>query len=92
VNLSDATPLNAAALQVRRFEFRKIDMAMKKQIAAPHFPDDRLVTKQAVAEALGISLRTVERLAAGRKLEPVRILGAVRFRWSDVARVIQAGL
>ena len=65
---------------------------MKQRTATPLPNDDRLVTKQAAAAVLGISPRTLERLAAGRKLEPVRILGAVRFRWSDIARVIQTGL
>lgn len=92
MNQGEAALPDAAVLQDRRAAFRQVDMAMKQQTAAPPFPDDRLVTKQAVAAALGISPRTVERLTAGRKLEPVRILGAVRFRWSDIARVMQAGL
>lgn len=65
---------------------------MKHKMTLPSQNDDRLLSKLEAIAVLGISKRTLERLTAGRKLQPVRILGAVRFRWSDIARAMQTGL
>jgi hypothetical protein len=52
---------------------------------------ERLLTKQQVAGALATSSRTVERLASSGQLARVKILGAVRYRWSDVLRLMNGG-
>jgi excisionase family DNA binding protein len=52
---------------------------------------DRLVNKREVAERLGLSLRTVDRLMAKGVLRRVKILGAVRFRLSDVVTIMDGG-
>jgi hypothetical protein len=54
-------------------------------------PGDRLVTKREVAERLGLSTRSVERLSASGLLRRVKILGAVRFRLSEVLAIMAGG-
>jgi excisionase family DNA binding protein len=46
--------------------------------------DERLLRKRQVAEMLACSLRHVDRLVAAGKLTRVKILGAIRFRLSEV--------
>ena len=48
--------------------------------------------KSEVAEKLACSLRTVEREAASGRLPRVKIRGGVRFRETDVARIINGGV
>jgi excisionase family DNA binding protein len=50
-----------------------------------------LVSKKEVAHTLGCSVRTVERLVAVGALEKVMVLGAVRFRLSDIERIVMKG-
>lgn len=50
--------------------------------------NDRLLRKKEVAELLACSTRMVERLVSGGKLTRVMILGAVRYRLSEVAMII----
>jgi excisionase family DNA binding protein len=52
---------------------------------------ERLVSKREVAERLGVSVRSVDRLIAKGGLRCVRILGAVRFRLSDVLAIMEGG-
>jgi len=52
---------------------------------------ERLVSKREVAERLGLSLRSIDRLIAKGVLRRVKILGAVRFRLSDVVAIMEAG-
>jgi len=54
-------------------------------------PTDQLLRKKKVAEALDCSLRHVDRLVARGKLTRVRILGAVRFRLSEVQMLMNGG-
>ena len=50
----------------------------------------RLLNKDEVAELLGVSVRTVERLR-GRGLLPwIKLLGAIRFRPDDVRTLVDA--
>jgi excisionase family DNA binding protein len=50
----------------------------------------RLLNKDEVAELLGVSVRTVERLR-GRGLLPwIKLLGAIRFRTDDVQSLIDS--
>jgi predicted DNA-binding transcriptional regulator AlpA len=53
--------------------------------------EDRLVKPAPVAERLALSLRTLDVLDEQGILPKVRILGAVRYRESDVRRVIREG-
>jgi excisionase family DNA binding protein len=53
-------------------------------------PNNLLTTKQ-VAERLALSEPTVRRLARRGFLPRVRIGGSVRFRESDIGRIIKAG-
>jgi len=49
---------------------------------------DRLLRKWAVAERLACSLRTVEREVQAGRLTRVKIRGGVRFRESEVNKII----
>ena len=53
--------------------------------------DDRLLPPPETARRLGISRRTVDRLAELGFLEKVHVLGAARYRQSDVDRIIRDG-
>jgi excisionase family DNA binding protein len=52
---------------------------------------EKLLRKKEVASRLACSDRMVERLVASGKLAAVKIRGAVRFRSSDVERIIVKG-
>jgi excisionase family DNA binding protein len=51
--------------------------------------NDKLMRKREVAERLACSLRTVEREASVGRLTRIRVRGGVRFRESEVNRIIQ---
>ena len=53
--------------------------------------DDKLLRKSEVAEKLACSLRTVEREASVGHLTRVKIRGGVRFRESEVRKIINGG-
>ena len=53
--------------------------------------DDHLLKKSEVAKILSCSLRTVDRLARKGKLTRVKILGGIRFRWSQVQMLMNGG-
>lgn len=53
--------------------------------------DDRLMTKKQVAERLGVSLRSIDRLVCLGRLTKIKILGANRFRLMEVLAIIQGG-
>ena len=53
---------------------------------------DRLLNKKQVAEILGISTRTLDRLVAAGLLEKVFVGASPRFRASDIARVMENGV
>jgi excisionase family DNA binding protein len=52
---------------------------------------EKLVSKKEVAERLGVSVRSVDRLIAKGVLRRIKILGAVRFRFSDVLLIMEGG-
>jgi len=60
--------------------------------AAPSDSARGLLRKREVARLLAVSERAVERLVASGRLARVRILGAVRFRWTDVEAIITKGV
>lgn len=47
-----------------------------------------LLTKDDVAEALKVSVRTVDRFVKAGRLRPIRVGRAVRFQWCDVAEFL----
>jgi excisionase family DNA binding protein len=49
-----------------------------------------LVTKSETAAMLGVSTRTVSRLAAEGRLEAVKVAGSTRFRRHDVLQLVEA--
>jgi excisionase family DNA binding protein len=51
----------------------------------------QLVTKQEAAKLLACSCRMVERLVASGALAKVKIRGAVRFRLTDIERIVVKG-
>ena len=53
---------------------------------------DKLLRKKQVAEMLSCSLRTVDRLASIGRLTRVKVLGGIRFRWSQVQSIINGGV
>jgi predicted DNA-binding transcriptional regulator AlpA len=52
---------------------------------------EKLLRKKDVAEVLACSVRSVDRLVSSRRLERVKVLGAVRFRLSQVQAIIEGG-
>lgn len=53
--------------------------------------EEKLLKKKQVAEKLSCSLRTVDRLVNARRLTRVKILGGIRFRWSQVQMLMNGG-
>ena len=53
---------------------------------------DKLLRKRQVAEILACSLRTVDRLVNAGRLTRVKILGGIRFRFSQVQTLMSGGL
>ena len=54
-------------------------------------PQDRLLRKKDVVDRLALSKRSVDRLVTSGKLEKVKVMGAVRYRESDVQALIERG-
>ena len=54
-------------------------------------PQDKLLRKSDVVDRLSLSPRSVDRLVASDKLKKVHVMGAVRFRESDVQALIEKG-
>ena len=52
---------------------------------------DKLLKKSDVVDRLSLSKRSVDRLVASDKLEKVHVMGAVRFRESDVQALVERG-
>jgi excisionase family DNA binding protein len=52
---------------------------------------EKLVSKREVAQRLSVSLRSVDRLTAKGALRRVKVLGAVRFRLTEVLAIIEGG-
>ena len=53
---------------------------------------EKLLRKREVAERLACSLRTVEREASGGRLTRIKVRGGVRFRESEVQKLISGEL
>lgn len=51
-----------------------------------------LVNKRQASKILGISTRSVDRIVCRGKLAKIKILGAVRFRLSDVLKLAGEGV
>jgi excisionase family DNA binding protein len=54
-------------------------------------PVEKLLRKHQVADTLACSLRTVDRLVNAGKLTRIRILGGIRFRFSQVQAIATEG-
>ena len=54
-------------------------------------PEERLLRKKQVAKILACSLRTVDRLVNAGRLTRVKILGGIRFRFSQVQMLMNGG-
>lgn len=52
---------------------------------------EQLVSKREVAQRLAMSVRSVDRLSAKGVLQRVKVLGAVRFRLSEVLSIMSGG-
>jgi hypothetical protein len=53
--------------------------------------EEHLLKKREVAEKLSCSTRQVDRFVVAKLLTRVKILGAVRFRWSQVQMLMNGG-
>jgi excisionase family DNA binding protein len=53
--------------------------------------DDKLLRKKQAAELLACSQRTIDRLVAAGRLTRVKILGGIRFRYSQVLALMNGG-
>jgi excisionase family DNA binding protein len=56
----------------------------------PQHPD-KLLRKREAADMLACSLRTIEREASGGRLTRVKVRGGVRFRYSEIQKMIVGG-
>lgn len=56
----------------------------------PSLPE-RLLSKRQVAELLSVSTRSVERMMARGLLKRIAVGGCVRFRLSEILRVMEGG-
>ena len=54
-------------------------------------PEERLVRKNEAATLLACSARTIDRLVNLGRLTKVMVLGGVRFRLSQVRRIMEGG-
>jgi excisionase family DNA binding protein len=54
--------------------------------------EEKLLRKRQVAEMLACSLRTVDRLVNAGRLSRVKILGGIRFRFSQVQGLMSGGV
>ena len=52
---------------------------------------EKLLRKKEVASLLACSARSIDRLASSGRLDRVKVLGAVRFRLSQVQAIIVGG-
>ena len=52
---------------------------------------DKLLRKKQAAELLACSQRTIDRLVAAGRLTRVKILGGIRFRYSQVLALMNGG-
>ena len=64
-------------------------MESKLTDSSPTIPAPDLLTREAVATRLALSVCKVDRLIASRELRAVRIGRAVRVRAADLARFIE---
>jgi hypothetical protein len=53
--------------------------------------EDRLVKKKEAASILGCSVRMIDRLVCLGKLTRIKILGAVRYRLSEIRGLMEGG-
>jgi excisionase family DNA binding protein len=53
--------------------------------------EDKLLRKKQVAQTLACSLRTVDRLVNAGRLTRIKILGGIRFRFSQVQNLMKGG-
>jgi excisionase family DNA binding protein len=53
--------------------------------------NDKLLRKKQVAEILACSMRTVDRLVSLGRLTRIKILGGIRFRFSEVQLIMNGG-
>ena len=53
---------------------------------------DRLITKAVAARLLSVSTRTLDRLCSKDLIQKLHVGGSVRFRMSDVQKIIQQGV
>ena len=51
----------------------------------------RLLRKREVADLLACSARTIDRLVAAGRLTRIKIMGGIRFRYSQVLALINGG-
>ena len=51
-------------------------------------PEEKLLRKKDVVNRLALSPRSVDRLVAGQQLTKVKLMGAVRFKESEVMALI----
>jgi predicted DNA-binding transcriptional regulator AlpA len=57
----------------------------------PHAVTDRLIDEPGTAEVLGVSRRSVRRLAQQEILDRVKVGSATRYRLSQIERIIAEG-
>jgi predicted DNA-binding transcriptional regulator AlpA len=65
--------------------------ASDRSRVSPRAVPDRLLDRPEVVETLGLSPRTVERLAEQGYLTKIKVLGATRYRLSEVEAIVRHG-
>ena len=65
-------------------------MMKRKRVSLLESVADTLITTEAAAQRLGVSYRTIQRLAMRKQLIPVRLGRIVRFRTEEITKLIRA--
>lgn len=66
-------------------------MSKKSDSAGVNSSELKLISKVEASSILGVSTKTIDRMAGDRQLERLKIRGAVRFRLADVRDLAMKG-
>ena len=83
--------IDSRKLVVDTFQYPRQIVGMINLPGTGDRPEERLLQKKQVAKILACSLRTVDRLVNAGRLTRVKILGGIRFRFSQVQMLMNGG-
>jgi excisionase family DNA binding protein len=83
--------IDSRKLVVDTFQYPRQIVGMTNLPGTGDRPEERLLRKKQVAKTLACSPRTVDRLVNAGRLTRVKILGGIRFRFSQVQMLMNGG-